>query len=112
MSVRTGYGVDTSIWHTYGMIERFAPAALPAMRAARQQQGKLDFDAINRLHVPVAWGAMVLLLGVIALGVWRARFVDLGNLAAIAALAAVSVRHASAKPRAVSSLVSMESSPP
>jgi hypothetical protein len=87
MSVRTGYGVDTSIWHTYGMIERFAPAALSAMRAARQQQGKLDFDAINRLHVPVAWGAMVLLLGVIALGVWRARFADLGNLAAIAALA-------------------------
>jgi hypothetical protein len=87
VSVRTGYGVDTSIWHTYGMIERFAPAALPAMRAARQQQGKLDFDAINRVHVPVAWGAMVLLLGVIALGVWRARFVELGNLAAIAALA-------------------------
>jgi hypothetical protein len=87
VSVRTGYGVGTSIWHTYGMIERFAPATLPAMRAARQQQDRVNFDAINRVHVPVAWASMVLLLGVIALGVWRARLADLGNLAAVAALA-------------------------
>jgi hypothetical protein len=87
VSVRTGYGVDTTIWHTYGMIERFAPAALPAMHAARQQKGELDFTAINRLHVPVAWAAMALLLGVIVLGVARVRFADLGSLAATAALA-------------------------
>jgi hypothetical protein len=87
VSMRTGYGVDTSIWHTYAMIERFAPSALAAMRAARQQQGKIDFASINRLHVPVAWGAMVLLLGVIALGIFRARFADFGTLAAVAALA-------------------------
>jgi len=87
VSVRTGYGVDTSIWHTYGMIERFAPAALPAMRAARQQQGKIDFNAINRVHVPVAWAAMVLLLGVLALGVTRAHLADLRTLAAVAAVA-------------------------
>src|SRR5215213_4922483 len=74
VSVRTGYGVDTSIWHTYGMIERFAPRTLSAMRAARQQQGNIDFASINRLHVPVTLGAMVLLLGVIALGVCRAHF--------------------------------------
>jgi hypothetical protein len=87
VSVRTGYGVDTTIWHTYGMIGRFAPAALPAMHAARQQKGELDFTAINRLHVPVAWAAMALLLGVIVLGVARVRFADLGSLAATAALA-------------------------
>ena len=87
VSVRTGYGVDTTIWHTYGMIEHFAPAALPAMHAARQQKGELDFTAINRLHVPVAWAAMVLLLGVIVLGASRVRFADLGSLAAAAALA-------------------------
>jgi hypothetical protein len=89
VSVRTGYGVDTSIWHTYGMIERFAPSALTAMRAARQQQDSIDFAAINRLHVPVAWAAMVLLLAVIALGMFGARFADLGTLAAVAALAIV-----------------------
>jgi hypothetical protein len=87
VGVRTGYGVNTEIWHTYGMIERFAPTALPAMHAAHQQKGDLDFTAINRLHVPVAWASMLLLLGVIALGWKRARFADLSVLAAVAALA-------------------------
>jgi hypothetical protein len=87
--VRTGYGVNTEIWHSYGMIENFVPAALPAMKAARQQQGELDavFAALNRVHVPVAYGSMLALVSVIALGFWRARFVDLGWLAATAALA-------------------------
>src|SRR5205814_533515 len=79
--VATGYGVHTEIWHTYGMIERHAPAALPAMRAARQQNGQLDFAAINHIDLPVAWASMVLLLGLIALAIRRARFADLGSLA-------------------------------
>jgi hypothetical protein len=87
VGLRTGYGVDTTIWHTYGMIERYAPAALPAMHAAHQQKGKLDFSAINRLHVPVAWASMLLLLGVVALGWKNARFADLGALGAATALA-------------------------
>ena len=85
--VRTGAGVLTTIWHTYGMIENFLPSALPAMRAARQQKGELDFEAINRVHLPIAWASMLLLLGVIALGVARRRFADLGWLAATTALA-------------------------
>jgi hypothetical protein len=85
--VRTGWGVLDSIWHTQGMIENFAPAMLPAMKAARQQQGELDFVAINRLHVPVALASMLLLLGVIALGARRKGFADLGLLAVTAALA-------------------------
>jgi hypothetical protein len=87
VSVRTGYGVNTEIWHTYGMIERFAPTSLAAMRAARQQKGELDFASINRLHVPVALAAMVLLLVVIGLGATRTRFGDLEFLAATVALA-------------------------
>ena len=71
--VRTGWGVLNSIWHTHGMIENFAPAMLPAMKAARQQKGELDFDAINRLHVPVALASMLLLLGVIALGAFSGK---------------------------------------
>ncbi len=85
--VRTGAGVLTTIWHTYGMIENFLPSALAAMRAARQQKGELDFEAINRVHLPIAWASMLLLLGVIALGVARRRFADLGWLAATTALA-------------------------
>ena len=87
VKVATGYGVNTEIWHTYGMIEHFAPAMLPAMKAARQQRGELDFAAINRVHVPLALASMVLLIGVIALALRRPRYADLGALAAAAALA-------------------------
>ena len=41
------------------------------MNAARQQRGELDFTAINRVHVPVALGSMLLLLGMLALAVRR-----------------------------------------
>ena len=87
--VRTGYGVLTSIWHTYGMIEQFEPAALPAMRAAHQQHGDLDsvFAVINRIHVPVALGSSLLLFAVMALGVRRRHFADLAVLAVTVALA-------------------------
>jgi hypothetical protein len=87
VKVATGYGVNTEIWHTYGMIENFAPQMLPAMKAARQQKGELDFTAINRVHVPVALAAMLLLLGVIALGHRRAHYADLGRLATAITLA-------------------------
>jgi hypothetical protein len=85
--VRTGWGVLDSIWHTHGMIENLAPAMLPAMKAARQQKGELDFITINRLHVPVALASMLLLLGVIAFSARQPRFADLGLLATTAALA-------------------------
>ncbi len=81
--VRTGYGVNNETWHTHGMIENFLPAIYPHMKAARQQQGELKpvLAAINRVHVPVAYAAMLALLGVIALGHIRARYTDLGRLA-------------------------------
>ena len=58
--VATGAGVHDRIWHTYGIIEHFIPGEVPAMRAARQQHGELDFVGLNRLHVPVALLSMVL----------------------------------------------------
>jgi hypothetical protein len=85
--VKTGEGVDSSTWHTYNMIAEFTPAALPAMRAARQQKGELDFATVNRVHVPVALSAMVLLLATIVLAAVRVRFADLGPLAVTAAIA-------------------------
>jgi hypothetical protein len=85
--VATGYGVHNEILHTHGIIERYVPAALPAMRNARQQKGEIDFTLINRVHLPVAWASMLLVLGVIALAIRSARFADLGALAATVALA-------------------------
>jgi hypothetical protein len=76
-----------TIWHTYAIIEKFAPAAVPAMRAARQQGSGIDFALVNRIHVPVALGAMLLLLPIILLGFARASFADLSRVAATVALA-------------------------
>ncbi len=79
LTVASGEGVLDSIWHTHGMIENFMPSALPAMRAARQQQGQIDFHLVNKLHVPVAFASMALLAGLIGFGALR-RHDDRGSL--------------------------------
>src|SRR5215510_8708096 len=85
--VNTGYGVNTEVWHTYGMIETYALDMLPAMTAAHQQHRDLNFPAINRVHVPVAYLAMLLLIGVIALASRHERFGRVRPLAITVALA-------------------------
>jgi hypothetical protein len=87
VSIATGYGVNTEIWHTYGMIEKFLPAMLPAMKAARQQKNEIDFTAINRVHQPVAWGALLLLFAAVVRGLLRRRFTQIDWLFAWVALA-------------------------
>jgi hypothetical protein len=61
IDVRTGEGVVNSIWHTYGIIERYRPGLTPDMRTARQQRGEIDFTIINRVHYPVAVACLLLL---------------------------------------------------
>ena len=87
IDVRTGEGVVNSIWHTYGIIERYKPRLVPEMRAARQQLGEIDFTIFNRLHYPLALASLVLLplIAVYALR-WR-RLSDIGELAAACSLA-------------------------
>jgi hypothetical protein len=87
VTVATGEGIVNSIWHTYGIIERYTPSVVPAMRAARQQHGEIHFSAINAIHVPVALAAMALLPVLVLLGLWSADFADLGRLASTIALA-------------------------
>ena len=78
----TGEGVVNSVWHTYWTIEKFTPAATANMRTARQQHGELGFAAINRIHQPVAFASMLLLLATMLLGWRRQPFGDLGQFAA------------------------------
>jgi hypothetical protein len=85
VKVASGEGVLNSIWHTYGIIERYIPAVVPAMRAARQQHGEVSFRALNEVHVPVALLSM-LLLPVILLAA-RSDYVDLRQLAATVTVA-------------------------
>jgi hypothetical protein len=84
--IESGEGVVASIWHTYGIIDRYMPGIAPAMRAARQQHGEVSFHALNALHVPIALLSMLALPFVI-LFARRGDFADLGLLAATVAVA-------------------------
>ncbi|MHC2397367.1 hypothetical protein ACVMGC_001911 [Bradyrhizobium barranii subsp. barranii] len=66
LHVATGEGTSVWIGHTYGIIERYIPAQVAPMRAARQQNHGLDFDHVNWLHVPVALASMLALVGLLA----------------------------------------------
>jgi hypothetical protein len=87
VEVSTGEGINTTLWHTYGIIERYTPSVVAAMRAARQQHGEIGFATVNAIDVPVAWAAMALLPVLLLLGIYSAEFADLGRLAATLMLA-------------------------
>ncbi|MFZ0607938.1 MAG: hypothetical protein WAM75_09730, partial [Xanthobacteraceae bacterium] len=86
-AVATGYGVLTTITHTYGIIERYTPSVVPAMRAARQQRGEIGFTIVNDVDIPVAWLATALLPLLAIYGLYNAEFAALGGLAATLTLA-------------------------
>jgi hypothetical protein len=86
VTVGTGEGINANMWHTYGIIERYTPYNVPAMRAAHQQHNDLSFKLIDKIHVPVAWAAMAMLPFVILLGWRNAAFADLAMLAVTIAL--------------------------
>jgi hypothetical protein len=85
--VGSGEGVLNTLWHSYAIVEKFVPSATASMREARQQRAGIDFASINRIHEPVALGAMLLLLPVMLLGYRQERFADVSRLAAAVALA-------------------------
>jgi hypothetical protein len=61
IDVHTGEGVLPTIWHTYGIIGRYAPQLARPMLAARQQQGEFHFTTINDVQYPLALASMALL---------------------------------------------------
>jgi hypothetical protein len=81
VSVGTGEGVVNSIWHTYAIISRYAPSAVPAMQAARQQRGELRLGAFNDIHVPLALLSLLLLPLWAVIGLRHAGQADFGRLA-------------------------------
>ncbi|WP_300257639.1 hypothetical protein [Bradyrhizobium sp.] len=87
LHVATGEGTSGWIPHTYGIIERYIPAQVAPMRAARQQRWQVHFEYVNWLHVPVALASMLAL--VVLLGHWaaRRRLDDLSLLATTVTLA-------------------------
>jgi hypothetical protein len=85
--VATGEGTDSWLPHTYGIIERYIPAQVARMRAARQQHGRLDFTAINWIHVPVALLSILLVAAMLARDLLRQRLDELTLLAGTVFLA-------------------------
>jgi hypothetical protein len=55
----TGDGIVSWTWSTHHEMERLAPQLVPAFKAARQQQDGFDLSAVNVLHVPVAFAALL-----------------------------------------------------
>jgi hypothetical protein len=87
IDVRTGEGVVNSIWHTYGIVERYHPGLVPEMRAARQQRGEINFALINRVHYPAALACLLLLPLIGAYMLRRQEMREIGELAAVCFLA-------------------------
>ena len=85
--VETGAGVVKWVWDSYYSIKNHTPAAFPAAKASRQLSTGIDFTAINRLQVPVAYLGMALLPIIALLALRRKGFADIGELAAATALA-------------------------
>jgi hypothetical protein len=79
--VATGEGCTEWLGHTYGIIERYIPAQVRLMRAARQQRKEINFTAVNWVHVPVALASMLAVLGLFVLGLWRGPLDDIALLA-------------------------------
>lgn len=87
IDVRTGEGVVNSIWHTYGIVERYRSGLVPDMRAARQQRGEFDFTIINPVHYPLALACLLLLPLIGGYMLRRKDVSEIGELAAACLLA-------------------------
>ena len=87
VSVATGEGSNNWLGHTYGIIERYLPQELAAVRKAHQQRWEFDFTAINRIHVPVALLSMALLASMVISAAWRRKLDDVALLAGTISLA-------------------------
>ena len=87
--VHVGTGEGTTGWipHTYGIIERYLPEQVKAMRAAQQQHWNIKFAAINWILIPVALTSMLLLAGIALAALWRRRLDDVELLAATVCVA-------------------------
>lgn len=87
LHVATGEGTNGWLPHTYGIIERYIPSQIAPMRAAHQQHWDINFAVVNWLHVPVALGSMLAMLGIVGHAIYRRRRDDITLLAATVTLA-------------------------
>jgi hypothetical protein len=85
--VATGEGVHWDLMHTHRIIEQYLPHEAPFMKTSRQHRGELSFVTTNEIHVPVAWGSMLIVVAFLAYALWRRRVDDFALLAGTVTLA-------------------------
>jgi hypothetical protein len=85
--VATGEGMHSNIMHTQKIIERYLPRQVPYMQTSRQHRGELSFEGINRVHVSVAYGSMLMVAMFFGYALWRRRIDDFALLTATVTLA-------------------------
>ena len=66
--LKTGDGLSGRMDHTDDALRTYAPTTFDAYESARQQQGILEFEWINLIHVPVALLCLIALPVLIGLG--------------------------------------------
>jgi hypothetical protein len=69
--VATGEGVHSDLMHTHRIIEQHLPHQTAFMQTSRQHRGDLSFATVNRIHIPVAYGSMLMLAAFLAYAIWR-----------------------------------------
>lgn len=57
--VRTGDGIAPVFWIRQSGFANYLPGQLPAYETSRQQAGRIRFDAVNVVHVPLAFAALI-----------------------------------------------------
>ena len=85
--VATGEGVHSNIMHTHKIIERYLPGQMPYMQTSRQHRGQLSFASLNRVHVSVAYGSMLMIAVFFGYALWRRKLDDFSLLTATVTLA-------------------------
>jgi hypothetical protein len=85
--VATGEGVHSDIMHTHKIIERYVPHQTPFMQTSRQHRGELSFASVNRIHVSVAYGSMLMIAAFLGYALWRRKVDDFALLTGTVALA-------------------------
>ena len=85
--VATGEGVHSDLMHTHRIIEQHLPQHTPFLQTSRQHRGDLSFEDVNRVHVPVAYGSMLMIAAFLAYAVWRRKVDHVALLTATVTLA-------------------------
>ena len=85
--VATGEGVHGDLMHTHRIIEQYLPHQTAFMQTSRQHRGELSFAAVNGIHVPVAYGSMLMIAACLGYAIWRRRVDDFALLTGTVTLA-------------------------